>query len=741
MPPTPTRAARERKPSDADASPSRWVLPAWAVGLVVLVMALGSIGLGVGGPVAPFLALVGVLDAWGPVLLASVWMLGAAGLGLACSGLWRGSERWWIGAAVGPGLMLSLWHLFAMLGLMGAVVAWGLVFVGLAGLVWSVWTGRGERVRPSGWSLLLLPGTALLLVASASPPGWLWDTEFGGYDTLSYHLQLPNEWIRDGAVRPYEHNVYSYLPGYLEAAYAQLGVMSAAPAEGLGLAAGDGWRAISTQMLHAWFALLGAALVWRVVRRVGVDRGMDERVASAAGMIGGAFVLSTPWVIVTGSMSYNEMGVVAFFAGAMLACVDRGLGAGVRGALVGAMVGFACGCKPTAMLFAAPVAAACLLGLTGGRGRWIACGAGAIAGTITLAPWLVRNAIAGGNPVFPQFSGVFGRAHWSEEQVARYAAGHSFDGGLIDRVLMLASPIGDASRGFTHTQWGLAAPVLVFAIVLLLARREFRIWGVMLGAGVLVSLVLWMFATHLQSRFLLPLVVPAGVGLGLGLVVVAIARGVGGLPASGSSREDTRQRPVPLGAIWIAAAIVLVQAGVSVWNFARQRGGEPNAMLLAGVGMFTGESLRDEWALLPPAERREARLQLSPEAFVNLTLPDGETVYLLGDATPLYFRPPVLYHTTWDASPLGELVRKSPDDPAAWVAGLRAIGVRFVLVNPGEVYRLSERDGWYDPAVTLATIESLLEHTPPPLRVWTTPAGQPMRLLIDLGRSGEGREP
>ncbi|TVS00818.1 MAG: hypothetical protein EA423_11080, partial [Phycisphaerales bacterium] len=148
MPPTPTRAARERKPSDAEASTSRWVLPAWAVGLVVLVMALGSIGLGVGGPVAPFLALVGVLDAWGAVLLASVWMLGAVGLGLACSGMWRGgAERLWIGAAVGPGLMLSLWHLFAMLGLMGAVVAWGLVAIGLAGLVWSVWTGRGERVR------------------------------------------------------------------------------------------------------------------------------------------------------------------------------------------------------------------------------------------------------------------------------------------------------------------------------------------------------------------------------------------------------------------------------------------------------------------------------------------------------------------------------------------------------------------------------------------------------------------
>lgn len=194
-------------------------------------------------------------------------------------------------------------------------------------------------------------------------------------------------------------------------------------------------------------------------------------------------------------------------------------------------------------------------------------------------------------------------------------------------------------------------------------------------------------------------------------------------------------------AVWVAAGLVLLQAAVSVWNFARQRGGEPNGMLLAGVGMFTGESFRDAWALSSPADRRELREQLSPEAFVNLTLPEGEVVFLLGDATPLYFRPPVLYHTTWDASPLGGLVREAPDDPAAWARGLRAMGVRFVLVNPGEIYRLSELDGWYDPAVTVETIENLLEHTPPPLRAWTAATGQPVRLLIDLGPSGEGREP
>ena len=80
------------------------------------------------------------------------------------------------------------------------------------------------------WAAWGVPALALLLVAASSPPGWLWDSEGRGYDALEYHLQLPQEWLRMGRLAPLEHNVYSFLPGYIEAAFYHLAVATGATA-------------------------------------------------------------------------------------------------------------------------------------------------------------------------------------------------------------------------------------------------------------------------------------------------------------------------------------------------------------------------------------------------------------------------------------------------------------------------------------------------------------------------------
>ena len=54
------------------------------------------------------------------------------------------------------------------------------------------------------------PAVAVLLVAACSAPGWLWASEFGGYDALSYHLQLPKEWLHLKKITTLDHNVYSH---------------------------------------------------------------------------------------------------------------------------------------------------------------------------------------------------------------------------------------------------------------------------------------------------------------------------------------------------------------------------------------------------------------------------------------------------------------------------------------------------------------------------------------------------
>jgi len=96
----------------------------------------------------------------------------------------------------------------------------------------------------------------------------------------------------------------------------------------------------------------------------------------------------------------------------------------------------------------------------------------------------------------------------------------------------------------------------------------------------------------------------------------------------------------------------------------------------------------------------------------------GSVVYLLGDATPLYFRSPVLYNTTWDKWPLGEAIGAAPNEPGAWTRSLRERGVTLVLVNLAELDRL-RKSGWADPRITPETLKAWLgSNGVRPVREW-----------------------
>src|SRR5690606_21975160 len=155
-----------------------------------------------------------------------------------------------------------------------------------------------------------LPAIAVMIVAACNPTGWLWPGEGNGYDALSYHLQLPHEWIARGSLAPLEHNIYSYLPSYIEAAFMHIGVMMGAPATppptggAWGLLAADGAGVISAQLLSAFSALVAAWITARFALRL--LTGAPAWLAQACAGLAAATVLATPWTVVTGALPYTE---------------------------------------------------------------------------------------------------------------------------------------------------------------------------------------------------------------------------------------------------------------------------------------------------------------------------------------------------------------------------------------------------------------------------------------------------
>jgi hypothetical protein len=666
-------------------------------------------------------------------LLAALYVLAGVGMGRPLVALLRrvpgaradtSSVGWtWLQAPLGVGVLLWCSHAAGMLGWLSgpkaSIVSWALLGVGLLLLGDQVVRGslRPERWRPLPvGAVIAAPGLAAILAAACSPPGALWlgaASEGGGYDVLSYHLQLPKEWIAPGGrLWPVEHNVYSFLPSYMEAAYLHIGAMvGGGRPDGGAFVAGTGLGVIATQLLHAWLGVLTALLVGRAVSLL---RGPDQSPRTMPAIAGGACVLCVPWVMVVGSLSYNELGVTAMLVGALLASLERGWSPPARALAVGLLMGLACSIKPTSLFLAAPLAGVFLLFALPAtwRARGAMCAAGSLAALGAMMPWLARNWMASGNPVFPFGARFFGTSHWSGEQMARYAGAHAFQGTLTDRLSLLFG----AERGVFHEQWAILFPLGVLSLAALLGVQRTRRAGAMLGAGLAMMLLAWLFLTHLQSRFLLSCVVPLGVagGLGMGLLLdTLVAR----------SRSTTRLA-------LLVCALAPVSMGAWSWLiYASQRAGHPNQLLaIGGVETLTGQWYAPQLAELRPPDRTRALLDLPPTPFVNFTLPPDRAIYLIGGAAPLYLIPgggthAIVYHTTWDRNPLGDAIRTHPDDLPAWTAAIRdasrGLPVDFVLVDFDELARLS-RSAWFDPDVTPERLSRWLQQECEVVRGWPT---------------------
>jgi hypothetical protein len=637
---------------------------------------------------------------------ALVYVVAAIGLGRVWTALvphsGEGRPDLAVRAALGLATLFFVSHLLGWVGVLTPPIALGVLGVGAALALHEliVTLRAGVRLAKARLGLIAMaPAASVLALAACCTPGWLWSSEFGGYDALSYHLQLPREWIENGQLSTLRHNVYSALPSSVEAAFMHVGaaMQLIAPQDQTPLVGGDGHGLFACQMLHALLTVLAAWCVGGAARRVAERAGLDASAAGWASTVSAGLVIATPWAVVVGSLAYNETPMLIFAAAAIIVALNTDISAARRGTLAGMLVGAACCVKPTALLMLAP-GVALLLAMHVPMRQWWRLGlTGCAAGLVMLGPWLTRNAIETGNPVFPFASRLFanqegGTGHWTREQADRFARGHAFDGSFTSRVRLIALPEPRGSqpsdlaryRGVTNPQWGGFFYLLPVALVLGVLRPGAQhVRRAMAGLAGLVGLAMlaWLFATHVQSRFLLPLLAPGAIAIGIWTSALPQARLRAG----------------------VGVIVIAVQSAATVLIFVRERDGNPLAGLDFSPAERTGEAWQDQLSTLDGDARRELLTRVPTEAFANLTLPEGTRLGLVGDATPLYFLPragSVEYNTTWDAWPIA--TQLAPSGP------VRTGSAQVLLVNLSEVARLS-RSGWADPMITTDRVRAWIE--------------------------------
>ena len=512
------------------------------------------------------------------------------------------------------------------------------------------------------------------------------------FDVKEYHLQGPKEYFQNGRVGFLPHNVYTSFPFLTE-------MLSL-----LGMVLRDDWSrgALAGKAVLASFAPLTALVLYAAGRRW---------FSGTAGCLAALIYLTTPWTYRISIIAYAEGGLSFYLFAALFAVMlgiqarvgrpskavastgkdDDGLGrpsyVGDDGLgrpsyvflLAGLFAGSAMACKyPGGVQVVLP------LGIAVGVFPWFVSsmkaewwkpglrygGAFALGTAIAVGPWLLKNTVETGNPVYPLLWSVFDGRDWDAELNAKWRAAHSPDDYAFSDVGVKLVDV------VAQSDW--QSPLLfAFAPLALLVGRianpsdgkgrignpSYGRTAIWLWCYVAFLFAAWWLLTHRIDRFWVPM-----------LPVVALLAGAGAAWCTERA--------------WaIAAAVCILVALVYNLKFITTP--------LCGYN----EYLIDYNAAARQVEEFEPGI-----SFLNRHLPQNAKVLCVGEAALFNARRPVIYNTVFDRSIFEEwcgrpVAGKPPADrplrPAAEIRErLKAAGVTHVYVNWQEVLRYRRTYGY-----------------------------------------------
>ena len=532
-----------------------------------------------------------------------------------------------------------------------------------SGVHWvaSVWNPGHVRV-PAG---VLLPCALLLLAVLSTLPILAVLSPF--YDQFNYHLAFPYQWLRHGSVFVYPRHSYSYLTANMGLLYCY------------GMAIAGPWTG---QAVYWWMGAVTTLGTWTLGARLGGPR---------AGAWAAAIFATTPTVLVPSTWASSDLGVAAFaVAGWLILLGRRGAGAPERPVswlAAGAMAGLAAGCKYLAIaMVAVPLGVAVLLlqrnsprrVLLHRTGLWLAGAA------IAFSPWLIRNAVITGNPVFPVFNRLLQPrvvlASQGSDEVEAAARVAQFPS---DRL----APSDRITLGTFNPQGAVGAIGPVFLalapLALWVAIRRRRRGSALLATGVVLGIGGWWFAPQL-GRYLAPVLAVLAALIATGWVMLL-------------------QRWSPL----VRRCLTGLLAVALLWNL--------QAVSVHGLDRFAcllhriseERMLRESVSYWPAIE------------FVNERLPLDATVLLVAESRTLFLDRRLLVEDPF-RTPLVVQVANRVRDESEIVQQLRARGVTHVLFNREESQRIAamnHRSKYFEPDAPAGaeSLQRFFEHSLQPV--------------------------
>jgi len=572
----------------------------------------------------------------------------------------QGSEQTFFAFALG----LSAWSLLTLIcgcfGFLSRLFFGGVMLAAIAGEVGLRLANRGGQQNRGDdsaphwrdynlWLMLTLPFVLCMLLGALLP-----STDF---DVLEYHFQGPKEFYQAGRITMLPHNVYTSFPFATE----MLTLLS------MTLLGDWYWGAVAGKVVLMSFGPLTAVGLYAAGARWFTPR---------AGIYAAAIHLTTPWIYRISTIAYTEGGLAFYLFAALYAVmigVERFRAAENQPLpvwtflLAGLLAGTAMACKyPGLLSVVIPLGlAAVILPLLPDKDRsanvaaalkfGVAFGLGTL---ITIGPWLLKNSVETGNPVYPLAYSIFGGADWNDQLNAKWKNGHSpkthspFD---------LAEKFKDVT---VKSDW--LSPFL-FGIAplafLLKDKRRIVVW---LWVFVGYLFLTWWIFTHRIDRFWVPLI-----------PVVSLLAGAGA----------TWSRQTVWRVTWIS-----LFACVSLYHLTMIT----SPLSLCGYNAYLIDYQR---------ARQHTEGYYSPGMpLLNQNLKEGAKVLCVGNAVVFAARFPTVYNTVFDKCVFEKWLAEQQTGvlPGEWKLRpveeirqkLREEGITHIYVNWAEILRYRD-DGSY----------------------------------------------
>ncbi len=583
-----------------------------------------------------------LLDGWLAVVVSAVATLAAMLLVPVATPL-----RWRIlvGAAIGHGALSLLILTCGFSSLLDRRLWIIALLAATTAATFSLWktarahpgdpTESDHRTRWLWW--WIAPFAALTILVCVVPPGFLWIEEGAGYDVLEYHLQLPREYFESGRIAYTPHNVYGNFPANTEMLYLLSMILRDDPFNGAATAK------VFNALLGMWFVF--AAWV------------AGEQARKGAGTPTAVLAACSGWLVYLSGIAYVENAMLFYLmSAAALAVRYINTRSWTWLALSGLCAGFACGCKYTAIILGAlPFAIGLFLdalrrpiGETTSPAKRSACLTVVVfilPCVASMSPWLIKNSLLTGNPVFPLANKVF---HAYPEgfglaESRHFDASHRSDealkgiGGRL-RALWTSIPADPLQR--------VGPAVLLLAICGIPSFRRNRV-ALFMAVVLLTQLAAWAMLTHLYARFTVPILIP-----------------------------------------------LTLLAGIAYRNR------WPHALLLSGGLAINLFCIADYWTKHTYHEGRKLPIEGAYPFFrdglggsyehlavINHELPPDARILSVGDARAFYFEKPNDYCVVFNRSPF-EAVAESAKNPAEIIEWLIQEQYTHVFVNWWEIGRL-----------------------------------------------------